>query len=633
MAPSGHGTGVANRSDLGSADQLLEAWQRFVAILEDPTARSLIGTAEAVDGLLARSNLQRAIEADTHLDLGELARTDNLYRDLAPRLLESTRIQLYGADQPVTDWWWRVAELAGEAMPGTLINVAEAAAEKRVHPHTVRSAINSGELPARRLGRAFLIQRSDLARWQPRPVGRPVTGPRRDADELLAAFNAANTRRNWERANEVARLLAERPTTGRRCLAVALDAFNRGATEDALHWVRQARERGLDARGGATAAITASAALTRLDRAQEALDELEALDPPDDLRVSVAAARIDALLELDGLEGARQEALRAMQESPSSAEPHLLAARVEFHVGNVVRALEHVIRFREVEPDLSEGIMLHGSILGRLGDALGNPELYEQALVHFRAARPIEGSRAITKIGLCVARLGRWRLALRLARGLALAKEDEGSAAVLQAALRAAEGSSEQDLEPAVALAESWLPGHPLVSLHRAFLAGSNGDWMSASRLIASVSHNPESDSLDVQLLRATALVAANRLDDALTILDHLPLAGTSLEAIPDLLRLALVVREQDERNELEQQSELRDTLLGLGERGGLLGLLARIWLDSEEVRGRRELVAAAAGAASATTELGTGRTQVLGWDVYHRLTSTPAARVATFAA
>lgn len=196
LAPSGHGTGVAIRTDLGSADQLLEAWQRFVAILEDPTARSLIGTAEAVDGLLARSNLQRAVEADAHLDLGELARSDNQYRDLAPRLLESTRIQLYGADQPVTDWWWRVAELAGEAMPGTLINVADAAAEKRVHPHTVRSAINSGELPARRLGRAFLIQRSDFARWQPRPVGRPVTGPRREADELLAAFNAANTRRN-----------------------------------------------------------------------------------------------------------------------------------------------------------------------------------------------------------------------------------------------------------------------------------------------------------------------------------------------------------------------------------------------------------------------------------------------------
>lgn len=604
-----------------------------MALLDDAASRGLIGTAEAVDALLARSSLQRAVEANERVDLGDLAQLDSRYRAVARHLLESTRVQLYGSSEPVTDWWWRVAELAGEATPGALVDVASAATEKRVHPHTVRSAIRSGDLPARRLGRAFLIQRSDLARWQPRPVGRPVTGPRREADELLAAFNTANTRRNWGRANEVARLLAERPTTGRRCLAVALNAFNRGAIDDALHWVGLARQRGLDARAGATAAITASAALTRLARPQEALAELAGLTPPEDLRVSVAAARIDALLELDDLAGARQEALRAMQESPGSPEPNLLAARVEFHVGNAVRALEQIILFRDAEPDLAEGLMLHGSILGRLGDALAGKELYEQALVLFRAAQSTEGSRATTKIGLCLARLGRWRLALRIARGLAAKGEPQGSAAVLQAALRAAESASRRDLIAAVDLAERWLPAQPLVVLHRAFLAGTAGDWITASRLIDTVAIDQQSDPVDMQLLRATTLVAANRLHDALTMLDHMPLAGTILEPIPDLLRLALIARHDDDQDELERLDELREALRALGERGGLLGLLARIWLDTEEARGRRELATAAAAVAAANPETGTGRTDILGWDVYHRLTSTPVERVATFAA
>lgn len=633
MAPTGHGAGVATRSALGSAKQLLEAWERFVTLLDDADTRGLIGTAEAVDGLLARSSLQRAVEANERVDLGDLAHLDSRYRAAARHLLESTRIQLYGASEPVTDWWWRVAELAGEATPEALVDVATAAAEKRVHPHTVRGAIRTGLLPARRLGRAFLIQQSDLVRWQPRPVGRPVAGPPREADELLAAFNAANTRRNWARAHEVARLLAERPTSGRRCLALALDAFNRGDSHGALHWVGLARQRDLDGRALATAAITASAALTRLDRAPEALAELTEVVAPEDLRVPLAAARIDAHLLLHERREARREVSRAMQESPASHELELLAARVEFHVGNVARALEYVVRFRGADPDLAEGKMLHGSILGRLGDALGNRELYEQALGLFRAAQATEGSRATTKIGLCAARLGRWRPTLRIAKGLTAMGEQQGAAALLQAALRAAEATSREDLEAAVGLAEEWWPGLPIVVLHRAFLAGSAGDWLIASRLIDTTPPDPESDPLDVQLLRATALVAANRLEDALTVLGHVPLAGTNLEPVPDLLRIAMLARLQADQDETERRDELIQTLRALGDRGGLVGLLARIWVDSEEARGRRELATAAASVASTSPDIAPTGTNVRGWDVYHRLTSTPVERVATFAA
>ena len=73
----------------------------------------------------------------------------------------------------------------------------------------MRATIHAQVSPARRLGRSFLIHQRDLARWQPRSVGRPTTAGRREGDELLAAFNAANTRENWERAHAVTKLWAQ----------------------------------------------------------------------------------------------------------------------------------------------------------------------------------------------------------------------------------------------------------------------------------------------------------------------------------------------------------------------------------------------------------------------------------------
>lgn len=631
MASSRHGARVAAAPALGSPDQLFEAWQRFGALLAEPTTRRLLGTAEVVEALLARSALQREVERGASIDAAQLSQADEQYRRAAATLLESTRVVLYGADQPVTDWWWRVAELASGRSADRLVDVAEAAQEKRVHPHTVRAAIRDLQLPARRLGRTFLILERDLARWQPRSVGRPAAGLRRAGDELLAAFNEANTRESWARAHELAKLLAEQPTSARRCLAIGLDSVNQRDYEGCLRWVAGARERGLDARGQATAAIAASTALLQLGRPSDALMELQSLVPSADTPIQIAASavRIDAFLELDDIEAARAEAQGAIKALPTEAGPYLMAARVEFHGHRPVEALQHIVIFRERDPDDSEGLMLQGSILGQLADELGTPTLYEHALRLFRRARAMEGPRAVTKIGLTLGRLGRWRLALRVARSLSSEKQAEGVSVVVRAALRAAEASG--DLSAAVELAERWTTPTAWTRLHRAYLFGVQGQWMAASRLIAETALPQQGDLLELMMLRATALIAANQISDARDLLVQLPLGATPFAAFPDLLELRIRAEARDERMDRENDEELRKTLERLAAESSPVGLLAHTWYESEtrRPRARDEIppnVLMSILGATPTTPIASPAA----WDIPHRRVSTRTARAAT---
>jgi excisionase family DNA binding protein len=618
-------------AEAAPAAPLLDAWSRFVTLIADAHTRSLIGTAEAVEGLLARSGLQREIELEAaDVDLVRLVTLDEQYRRVASVLLDSTRVVLYGADQPVTDWWWRVAELAGAPSADRFRNVAEAASDKRVHPHTIRAAIHSGELPARRLGRSFLIRERDLSRWQPRPVGRPSAGARREADELLAAFNEANTQQNWPRARELAQLLAERPATGRRCLAVALDSFNRGDHEAALRWVAAARERGLEGRARATAAITASASLVQLRRGHEALEELAGVEAPPDLRVPLAGARVDALLEVGNVAEARATAETAVDELPGEPAPRLFAARVEFHAHQPVKALQHVAVFRHHRPADLEGLMLHGSILGSLGDQLGNAVLYEEALALFRKARPAEGPRAVTKIGLCLTRLGRWRPALRIARALRSHGELEGAEALVRAGLQAAESTGDtNELARAVAYAEAQNGAAPWIALHRAYVLGLQGNWLAASRLIDATPVDDRHSDIELQLLRATAMAVANRVSDARQIVVRLPLEGTPLRHLSDLLRVRLLVDAQGAMDEMQRLDDLRETLRSLADDGGPVGVLADAWLEHDSFREQLQERLSPGVLMSLLGAAGLRPASAPPWDVYHRRVSSPTARVA----
>lgn len=640
MASSGHRAVLEPLTRLGSSEQLFDAWLQFVALLEDAEGRVLVGTSEATDALLARTGLQRKVEQGDDIDRDLLSAADERYRRQVRHLLDRTRVALYGRDQPVTDWWWRVAELAGQPSPATTVDVAAAATEKRVHPHTVRSAINTGDLPARRIGRAFLIDRRDLARWQPRSVGRPAMRPRVEADELLAAFNAANEGRDLVRAHALARTIAERPTTARRCLAVALDAFNRslGATEDegralakdALAWVSAARDRGLDARGRAVASTAAAAALTRLGQPEKAIDELSSLDAPTELAPAVVSARIDAYLALDDRIEARKEARRALADPDVGAHGHYLAARVEFHCGETVRALEEIVRYRYREPNRAEGLMLHGSVLGRLGDALGHKQLYSEALSLFRRARalsPAEASRASARIGITAARLGRWRPAIRIARDLASRGDRESATTVALAAMRAAQDAiTDEEFPNAVRLGERWLPWCPAIALYRAVVLGSAGDWMAASRTIDANKPGSAAESQETALVRVAALVAANRVGDAIAVLGGLPLAGTPLARLADVLRLRQIVSNAEQGD----REELLDALERLSQDRSLVGLLARLWRESEDRR-RDGLVSNVSDVASRPNA--TRIRAVTDWDVEHRVISAEAERIALLAA
>jgi len=632
LASSRHGAGVAQ-----PVPNLLEAWQRFVALLAEPEARPFVGTAEAVEALLARSALQRTLEGGAELDAAVIAETDEHYRRQAGTLRDSTRVALYGSDQPVTDWWWRVAELADGPTGNAFVDVAAAAREKGVHPHTVRAAIHSEILPARRLGRTFLIHQRDLLRWQPRGVGRPSARPGRDGDELLAAFNAANTRQNWDRANAVAKLIAERPTTARRCLALALNSFNLRKHEEAVRWVDQARELGLDPRGQVTAAITAASSLLWLGRAEDAIAETEGVEAPPDLELPLAAVRVDARIAQSDLSGARVEAKGLLKRHPDEADPQLLAARVEFHGGDLVRALEHVVRFRSKAADLSEGLMLHGSILGKLGDALDDRGLYKQALHLFWRARPQEGWRAVARIGLSLAKLGRWRPALRLARTLAQNGQTSAARELADSALKAAEGHADgAQLAAALDLAEAWVGTSRRTKLYRAFVLGTAGEWHEASKLIDAI-EDRYIDALDLRLLRVTAMIAAGRTAEAFALSGQLPLEGTPLAVLPDLLQLRLVQGESadevDDAKQLKLQDTMREVLGRLAEQENSLGLLSGLWLASEETHWKREAAIAQSVLATVDTSMPSETATAHTWDVDHRRVSSPAERVATIAA
>jgi excisionase family DNA binding protein len=53
------------------------------------------------------------------------------------------------------------------------LTVAEVAERRNAHPHTVRAAIKAGDLPAKRVGRVFIVTVAEADAWTPARPGRP----------------------------------------------------------------------------------------------------------------------------------------------------------------------------------------------------------------------------------------------------------------------------------------------------------------------------------------------------------------------------------------------------------------------------------------------------------------------------
>ena len=346
----------------------LERWAAFAEGLDDETVAVHLGTEDVVAALIDRSIVEEDLQAGAPFadaDLVLLARSDRRYRAAAPRILDTTDIALFKDDEPPNHWWWHVEQLVLGHASEQLLSVPEAAALKDVHPHTIRAAIKDGGLPARRLARGFLVHRRDLERWQPRAVGRPK-GSRnlRGSDTLLESFNDANTHQDWTRAAQLAEAMERDPSSPRRCLAIALAAYNAGDDARAAQWASRALEGALPQASRQTALLVQGRALLREGRSGKALRVLESARGLGFTDWPIDAALAEAYLECGDSRRAVEVATRASSEASDIPERHYLLARMLWHHDEPWEALELIIRFREYRPDVVDATLLHASILG-----------------------------------------------------------------------------------------------------------------------------------------------------------------------------------------------------------------------------------------------------------------------------
>jgi tetratricopeptide (TPR) repeat protein len=405
---------------LSTTAPLLRRWHQFAGALA-PDRLELIGTEDVVAALIDRSLLQDELDHGGDLSDAEVIRlyqADQALKAAAPALLDATNISLFKDDEPPSHWWWHIEQLVLGRASNLLLDVPAAADLKGVHPHTIRLAIKEGRLPARRLARGFLVHRRDLERWQPRRVGRPRGRHAPQGDALLDSFNAANTSGDLLGATRFALAIARDPSTPRRRLALALNAYNHEVIDEALEWSRAALEGELPVASVQTAKLVQGRALLLLNRAREAQSVLETARGVGHIDGLVSAALADANLAQGNTKKAVTLARRALAEAPDRPEMKFVLARMEWHDDRVWDALEHVVAFREARPDDPNGIVLHGAILGILGDRTADPALYRRAL-ELLSPLARDSVEAAHTYGTALARLGRIRDAERVLRRIA----------------------------------------------------------------------------------------------------------------------------------------------------------------------------------------------------------------------
>lgn len=228
-------------------------------------------------------------------------------------------------------------------------------------------------------------------------------------DELLDAFNVANTGGDLASARRLAQRIRRDPSSPRRILAVALEAYNRGRLKDALRWATSALGQPLPPESEDVARLVAGRCCLALGKAQDALDILSGA------REGLAAAtRAEAMIELDRV----GDAIRVAEHLLEVAEPddlpaaRYLAARVYWHADRPLTALSHAAAFRALRPQDADAAAIHGAILGHLGDLTGDEEAYEQAMLAFEAMPVDAFPEGLRLRAMTAARLRHWRDAI-----------------------------------------------------------------------------------------------------------------------------------------------------------------------------------------------------------------------------
>lgn len=274
-----------------------------------------------------------------------------------------------------------------------------------------------------RIGAAFAMDwtvqfgHQEEAAADPEPEARERAEP--SGDELLDAFNWANTRRDFATAHKHATKIAKEPSSPRRELALALDAFNHGHLRIALRRSQAALAGTLPSSSRDVACVVAGRTLLGLNRPAEALEVLSDADEG----LHARAALAETHMELGELDRAIEltEALLADADPDFVPAAEFLAARVYWHADRPLEALRHIGAYRAHEPNDRLGTLLNGAILGHLGDLHSDTSAYELAFQLFERVAD-NHPETLRLLAMTAARLGRWHDALTGARHMVEAR-------------------------------------------------------------------------------------------------------------------------------------------------------------------------------------------------------------------
>jgi transcriptional regulator with XRE-family HTH domain len=349
-------------------------------------------------------------------------------------------------------------------------------------------------------------------------------------DPILDAFNAANTAGDLDTAHRIARRIRMDPSSPRRRLAVAIDDFNGGDYDKALKGSRAALAVGLIEYSATVARIVSARSLLGLARFAEAAEE--AADLENELGI---ATRVEAMIALDHADDAVAAAELLLRTAGERFLPlaAYLAARAYWHANRPLRALNHITVFRVAEPRDLVGAMLHGAILGHLGDANDDVESYQLAMEIFQAL-PDDHIETWRLRAMTAARLGDWSEALSdLARTFAgtrrSAVERKAAKQVVDDCLDRITDADSLDRAIELARSHGLLVGLDL-RRRQSSACAMRGDFEGAVKALQmTVSDLERADPHD-QVRCASALLVGNQAGRAYEIL----LRNRAILAVPD---------------------------------------------------------------------------------------------------
>lgn len=305
-------------------------------------------------------------------------------------------------------------------------------------------------------------------------------------DELLDAFNQANTAADFETAREIVERMQEEALTPRRRVALALTAANQGDFPAAAQWAGEALEGDLPAASRDVATLVHGKALLNLRKPQKALRSLS--EPADKAPYAwlIRAARADAYVELGRSRRAMDEVRIGVALAGGKPAARYHAARTAWHADQIWEALDHIALFRAAEPESHDGAMLYGSILGYIGSEYGDRDALTAAHSVFKHLLPSDDCEAVRLYAVTAMHLGEWRVAFRAASKLLRHRPEDGGDHAdhshyvqlhfLPQAFETLESLSHEQRAAAIDDAERRFGTLPIIASQRALLRAQAGD-------------------------------------------------------------------------------------------------------------------------------------------------------------